>query len=518
MSKRQIHLTVPDTYQVPTILQVSEPHIVAQALDLGAHAIEHIKNQTTEISNKEIYADLKRQATKQYEKKEQEFAARIDNLQIQNTELSKTVDSIGERIRQEERQNRQELLEEKDKVIISLKEELKSLRMTLANLTMGFQDFRSDLQKAQTAQATAQANTQANSSIKGRKGEVDLINMITNAYGNGPIGENFTCQGTSKDAYSADIRMEWRGGCVLWESKNYKDTVNSKEVQKFRRDMEMNKEYAVGVMVSLYSGIAGYTKYGNCEIEALSDGRQIIYLSNLLALDSPEPGYILGSIRPFLEVFVHIWRQELKEQQRQQEQTQNETERPETIELIELKAKKDTWELRQKQLNLMLGKHLKNLVEGRNQFHVWTKKTSEMMLHVTTMMREYENYTKQMLDILFNKEIEQNLSEDNSKNSHQKKDNTTILDTTVFKSRNIEEFDAKEQKFIKNILEVCEVVEDEEILGKDLKEELKKKGWTEDGIKQMKAKVFQPDVWEIKSKNVKHLKFRNAVVNATSEH
>lgn len=532
MDIKHIVLSVPKIYNPPDIFQLSEPRLVAQVLDVGANILINLKDSTTSISNDEIYQVLKNQAEREYLKKIKELVddltktcqekeeiardyektiaalkeesaqkiekiqhlaqSKLDILQIQYNETLKTVDTIKNQIRQEEREQRQDLLAEKDKQIESLKEQLKFERDNLLSLNDNFNDFRKDLQKTTASQLN-------NSSIKGKIGEKDLNKLISQVFGNTSNGEQFSCEESAKEAYSADIQLQWNGGRILWESKNYSDAVNSKEVRKFQRDLELNKEFAVGVMVSLYSGIVGHSKNGNIDLETLPDGRSVIYISHLFSPESPEPQYTLASLRPFLEVFIQHWKQLIAT-------TDLGLPDKETKDMIELREKNEKHQLREKQLSIMLNKHLKHLNEMKNEYNVQETKLKEMIIRNKTNIRESENYTKQMLDILLLTDLEPStnpIMENRLKH----------LNTLVFKFRDYEvEYDSHERKIIDELLSIVDVCEDSKVSGKELKDVLRTKfQWTDKRFNDLKTKIFQPEVWEAKSKDVRHLKFRDTV-------
>lgn len=545
---QRIILNVPTEYILPQIYQLSEPRLVAQVLDLGANILLNLENQTTAISNHETFQILKKQAEKEFNKKEGELSEKLakallekqelakeyqstleklqneyqlkyeknqqvnqsrqDTLQIQYNDLLKTVDTLKYQIRQEERELRQEILSEKDKSIEALKEELKLLRGTFHSLTDNFQDFRSDLQKTTLTVAN-------NSSLKGKAGEKDLRSLLCQVFGNTQNGMAFSCEESSKESYSADIQMIWQEGKILWESKNYSETVSSKEVKKFHRDMEMNREFSVGVMVSLYSGIAGHSKNGNIDLETLPDGRSIIYISYLFSPESPEPSFTIASLRPFLEVFIQIWKKSIQSQNLLD--ISHYSEKSDVKEIFDLREKNEIAAIKERQLNLMLSKHLKSLVETKNQYNVWENKLKEMITQIKTSIREHENYTKQMLDILLSNEYSVSNSTGTNDNNFQSSQqdlnvSTQILDTIVFRNRNFEDYDINEQKIIKDVLKIVEICEDNKILAKDFKEYLRENlQWTDKKINELKSKIFQPEIWEAKSKELKHLKFKHDI-------
>lgn len=109
-----------------------------------------------------------------------------------------------------------------------------------------------------------------NSSIKGKIGENLLMSVIQNLY---PIAE---IQNVGSIKESCDIVMIRNDRpTIMFENKNYENSVNRTEVEKFYRDIEIQNCSAI--MVSQKSAIVG--KH-NFEIE-LVKGNVIIFLHNV---------------------------------------------------------------------------------------------------------------------------------------------------------------------------------------------------------------------------------------------
>jgi hypothetical protein len=97
---------------------------------------------------------------------------------------------------------------------------------------------------------TKQAITQNISSNKGKSGEQSFDQLV----------EQFTTwslENTSKTPQSCDRSGTIRGCKTLFEIKNYSANVPKKEVDKFKRDMEVHKDCPLGIFVSLTSNIVG---------------------------------------------------------------------------------------------------------------------------------------------------------------------------------------------------------------------------------------------------------------------
>ena len=108
------------------------------------------------------------------------------------------------------------------------------------------------------------------SSLKGKMSESMVESTICNFFKEDCI------LNTSKQAMAGDYHLQCKDGYnILIEVKNYKDSVNQKEVDKFKRDVQHNK--MDGLFLSTSSHIV---KKGLLEIEELPSGETTVYLSN----------------------------------------------------------------------------------------------------------------------------------------------------------------------------------------------------------------------------------------------
>jgi len=87
---------------------------------------------------------------------------------------------------------------------------------------------------------------------------------------------------TSNEGHSGDFHALIDNQPVLFEIKNYSHTVPTKEVVKFKRDMEQHKDCVAGVFISMNTPIA-LTK--SFEINWLPDRRPVIYISEFNLYD-----------------------------------------------------------------------------------------------------------------------------------------------------------------------------------------------------------------------------------------
>jgi hypothetical protein len=124
--------------------------------------------------------------------------------------------------------------------------------------------YKEQIQNLQKQLEEYTKNTLVNSvsSNKGKTGEQNFDSMV----------ESFTTwelKDTAKTPHSCDRFSEIRGCKTLFEIKNYSHNVPKKEVDKFKRDLEVHKDCQIGIFVSLNTNIIGapqdffYTEFTN---------------------------------------------------------------------------------------------------------------------------------------------------------------------------------------------------------------------------------------------------------------
>ena len=85
-------------------------------------------------------------------------------------------------------------------------------------------------------------------------------------------------KGNNGFGHESDFIMGLEDKALLWEVKDYAQTVSQPEIDKFLRDMKENPHVKIGVMVSRHTPIVGKTKTGDRTVEFF-EGRMLIYLS-----------------------------------------------------------------------------------------------------------------------------------------------------------------------------------------------------------------------------------------------
>lgn len=465
----------PRDYSVPPILQTLEPRDIAKVITLGVTAYETVLTSGQKLSNEETFKLLRHQASQQFEKD-------ANDLRKMNTDLTNLLETLKmklsaeqefradteRRIREEERRNREELIREKDLRITALEQTLKSQLQTIdsnfressRSLTEGFQTFKQQILRTSTGSKT-----------KGSSGEAILTDLLRKSFGSVGSDEHFEINGIGEQGYSGDIIMEWKNSKLMWEAKNYSSNVDKKEVDKFKRDMELNKEYLIGVLVSMETGIVGHTKAGDIDIELLPDGRPLLYLSNLNRHD--DAVYYFQSLRPLLEVLLTRAKQYFT-------QSVSDMQVEDELKARNLKELEDKISV----ILILARNHQTTVTKFKNLMNVHKKKHEQMWLELLTELREAENQVKLMMESLLGGNSSATLTSISNG-----------LPLFIFRSETLSSFSEREQKFITDCMNLFTFNESQNMKAVDVKSCLGKLGWSEDQITLMRERVFQENVW-----------------------
>ena len=498
---RTLTIEVPVNYSLPEIWQTLSPTAISNVLTLGTAAYENMIANGQKMNHESLYKTLKQEAIIEYEPKLNHLSRTLEETKQHLSLVRQKLEqeeryrlSSEQKIREEERRNREDILKEKEARIQSLEHSLKSQLHTIElsmkessrNLTDGFQSFKQQIMK-----------TASGSKTKGNTGENILSSLLRKAYGAVDSSEEFDITCVGEQGYSGDIRMTWKKSLYMWEAKNYARNVDKDEITKFKRDMEMNKEYHVGIFISMETGIVGHTKAGDIDLDTLQDGRPIIYISNFNRQE--DAIYYLQGLRPLLEVLSRISKELhiLSDDASDQEST-NSSEKD--------KARLHRLEDVTSVLLILIRNHQVAMNKFKNLLAIHKKKNEQMWVELTTEHKEAENQVRLLMDTLV----------DGTKDVNDLTENTTHttslshIDTDlqipdyVFKHTNLSLYNERERRFVKDCMELFMFDTTSAAKSVDVKTGLIKKNWSEDAINTMRERVFVEDVWGKGKKEVKY--------------
>ena len=480
----ELTLLVEANFIVPGCYTTSTPQQTAQILQLGALAFESIQSHGAKQEYEALYETLQIEAAKQYQPKLQTLEKQLQ----QQTDLLNSLKQrlIAEeasrldtekRVREEERRNRQELLSEKDRRIEELQQSTKAIEQSLKestkSLSDGFQSFKEQILKSSTG-----------SSTKGKQGETAMNDMILKAFGSVGMNEEFTLEDVGKEGHQGDLIMRWKGHKILWEVKNYSDTVKQKEVTKFHRDMEENRDIQLGVMVSLHTAIVGHHKTGHVDLEELRDGRKCIYIHTLMRHE--DPVLVLQSLKPFMELFL--------DQVPDASCAQQQSEEHEAVKQVERFEAQRTIMLR------LLNNHQEFMRKFKNSIANAKKKSEQQWNELASDLREAEHHVKLLLETMLDKSFTGKERESSSDGQ---------LPSYVFQHTDLEAFGEKERQFVVDTIALFDFDDEAIMTAKIVKDCYKELKYSEEQVNALRPKVFAEGVWEKGSKDVRFFKRRN---------
>ncbi len=476
-----IALQVPTSFTLPSLYEQSEPSTIAHMLELGAQSYTVMKQEGQKAQHDTLFQALKQQAESEYTPQLKQIQTQIEQMKLQNEQLKQRLQieedvrlNLEKRIRDEERRNREELVQEKDSRIQSLENHLRvhiqgiesQMKESSRSLSDSFQTFRESMLK-----------TNSGSKLKGDLGETIFEEIAQRAFGAGPKGEYFQIENVGKEGHQGDIRMTWKTNKILVEVKNYDTNVDQKQVSKFLRDMEESQEIQMGLMVSLHTGIVGHTKAGGVDIGELRDGRLCVYLSKFLTHEDPVA--FLQGLKPFLETLLEI-------QATRAIQKDADTEAMYQVSLLE----------QQRSILLRLvNNHQESIRKFRNTLLNAKKKHEQIWLELQTDMRETESQVKLLLETLLHH------------TKHEESDDVELvtLPDHVFRYTDPVLYSERERKFVEELCNAYTFDQTSKLSKKDLKEAMKIHGYSEDAVTKLCEKVFTDDAWDKGKKEMNYL-------------
>ena len=152
--------------------------------------------------------------------------------------------------------------------------------------------YKEQIQQLQASLEEYTKNTiqQSTPSIKGKIGELTFDNLV----------EQFTTwdiEDTSSTPQSCDRFGSIRGCKTLFEIKNYSHNVPKKEIDKFKRDLEVHKDCPLGIFLSLNTNIVGASEFFYTEFN--SSNQLLIYIQNF---HSHEPSTLFTILNTYVDI------------------------------------------------------------------------------------------------------------------------------------------------------------------------------------------------------------------------
>ena len=240
-----------------------------------------------------------------------------------------------------------------------------------------------------------QSLIQQNSSKKGKQGEMKFFNLVN----------QYTCwslEDTSGLADAGDFQGTVRNCKIFIDTKTYGlRGVPKCEIDKFKRNMESNKDIPIGLLISMESKIIGGPQDSiYCEIN--SNNQLLLYIQNFLAFDHESIFYILNN---FIDLANFIYT------------------RSEKSDSIDIEKIKPT-------LNSLLKISQDTINKISNIKESWVKKINTDCNELKNSVTQSFNLIKEVLQTLFpetNMIIEDSEGEKNKSVKRKKKSTTPVV-------------------------------------------------------------------------------------------
>ena len=461
---------LPANYQIPELYLQGNIELVATALTLGADACRILTQEAYAKVRNETHAEIIEQIQKTTRQEIVKIQRERDETGVTLQQMAKRMrlleqDTLAheQRIRQEERQNREEITREKDSRIHALEVQLKE---SAKQLQTEFQQLREQMIRNTTG-----------STNKGKDGEAQVEELLKLAFGSAP---SFDLNPVAKEGHKGDFIMDYSKVKFLWEVKNYSRMVNKDEIEKLHRDMRENPEIVMGIMVSLQAGIVGHTKAGDIDIEFIdgSSNRCLIYISNLH--QRPDKVFYLQSLRPLLDIIAQLCGT-----------SSNTADNQDSVQLEELKSRAIL-------VRNLLATHLAQTQRHYNSLSQHKKRSEHMFAELQSLVRESEGQVKEMIRVVIGS-LDETLQSDVLEN----------LSERIFKKTSAVQMNEKERGFMQWLLR--NAVEDEygQILIKDLVDKAKEQELSEKEVRAYRETLFNDLVWQKGGKLIAGLRWKD---------
>jgi hypothetical protein len=457
-----VKIVVPATYKLPDFYkEATTPQQRGLALTLGVDAITYFQKKAVDRLRAETHEEAVRQAAATYEaqlaeaktasdqliaklraeKQKSEDAVHAAALRLEALEASAA--SLRGQAQRDAREALGELLAAKD-------EQITRLQALLERQVEAMSGKMEALQHSIT-------KTFSSSKEKGALGETLMEGFLKKAF------DCDVCV-VSKEAQTADIRMTRSAGATyFWEIKNYTRMVSNEEVEKFRRDLRLHPDVRGGCLVSLRTGIVGHTRGGDVSLEFLEDGRFILYLSHFMSRE--DPVFSLQGLRPFFDTVEQVAKPAVQEEGA-------------AVRALEAKATL---------IANLLRSHVQTVARHKNSVLGHKKRVDAMFTEFQGFLLEEEAQLQSLLRVAMGGEEEVEAAA---------ADADILLSPVVFSRAKMSDVtDEKARKFLRWLLETCEVQEGAVLEVKDVLERAKGLKISEKCLRGLRDDLFQEAAW-----------------------
>lgn len=278
MSFQQINLTIPADKSIPSNIIQFTPDEVFLMIQIGSSCIQEVKQSIVELSQQEIYNNIKKEYTNELSQLETKlvvqegitnemesrlhkmYASQIDQLRKQiliyesnmDTQYYKDVDKVRDRY--------DLLLLEKDKQIDKI-----------ATVCDGLKDNIVKLANKSTVS-------------KGSEGEKQFELYANNAFCD---FKGYELLDKHTQGGAGDFHLQFEDFDILVDAKNYKKKVPVEQREKIKQDLLKHTHVSFAWLVSLNTSIDKWDK-SPIMYEWINTRQCIVYINNLTSFEDPQ--------------------------------------------------------------------------------------------------------------------------------------------------------------------------------------------------------------------------------------
>ncbi len=145
----------------------------------------------------------------------------------------------------------------------------------------------------------ARGKVRASAVLKGKEGEEDFEEAAADM--------GWGLARTGKESHQCDYKGSVGGMDVFFEIKAHAETIPSKELAKFHRDMKEHPEIGAGVFIALYAPLRSGSEKNGFWVDWTEDGRLLVFVGEFFEGGVAVSG-MLRIIGQLLEVAARIWK------------------------------------------------------------------------------------------------------------------------------------------------------------------------------------------------------------------
>lgn len=255
MSTKQISITVPIDWDIPEIMNTFHASENAFILTMGSNIIKESRNVVSNLSQKEIYDKIREETKEEIknleidllvqkklidttnEQTKKIYESQISRLQTTINELTK---QLNEHINNSKHLIQQEVDKEKEKLKIVLEDKNKQV----LRITENYEKF------------LRQTETKSSKKL-GDEGEENFM-LLSDTFKDF-VG--YKIENKSHQAHKGDFHLFFEHFNVLVDLKNYKGSVQKKELEKIEHDLSINDTMDFGWLISYESNVSDWSRF-----------------------------------------------------------------------------------------------------------------------------------------------------------------------------------------------------------------------------------------------------------------